>query len=101
MTDKWETLSHNGIYFWPSYKRLPANVNLLYNNIPVRNMSLEAEEFACYFANLSDNNSSNRTVREHFFDDWKQFLTDAIPLIEDLDKCDFSVIKDYIKKLVI
>ncbi|CAG8458392.1 26039_t:CDS:2 [Gigaspora margarita] len=97
MTNKWETLSHNGIYFWPSYTRLPPTIHLLYNNIPVRNMSLEAEEFACYFANLADNHATNVMVRNNFFADWKPLLTDTIPQIDDLDKCVFSVIKNYIK----
>lgn len=68
---KWETLEHNGVVFPPEYERLPKNVKLLYDGVPLT-LSIEAEEVATFFGGMMDSklNVENPVFQQNFFADF-------------------------------
>ena len=102
---KWQTLQHNGVVFPPEYERLPKNVKLLYDGVPLT-LSVEAEEIAGFFGAMlnSTHNVENPTFQKNFFADF----TDEVKKtggardkdgnrvsIKEFSKLDFKLIFEY------
>lgn len=91
-TVKWQTLSHNGVYFAPPYVPLPKNVKFLYEGKPV-SLPPEAEEVAGFFAQILETDYAvNPTFIKNFFHDFRRVLA-AYPelvFIAEFEKCDFT-----------
>lgn len=104
-TDKWTTLEHNGVVFPPPYERLPKNVKMLYDGVPVT-LGPEAEEVAGFFGSMlnSTHNVENPTFQKNFFEDFCSILEKTGGArdkdgkkfkIKEFAKCDFRPIFDY------
>lgn len=104
-TNKWGTLEHNGVVFPPPYERLPKNVKMRYDGVPVT-LHPEAEEVAGFFATMlnSAHNVENPTFQKNFLNDFKEILkktggaTDRNGekvAIKEYAKCDFRPMFDY------
>lgn len=104
-TKKWTTLEHAGVVFPPPYQPLPKNVQMRYDEDPVR-MAPEAEEVAGFFGAMlnSTHNVENPTFQKNFFEDFTKMLkgtggaTDRDGKkvnIKEFAKCDFQPIFDY------
>uniref|UniRef100_A0A914R3S1 DNA topoisomerase 1 n=1 Tax=Panagrolaimus davidi TaxID=227884 RepID=A0A914R3S1_9BILA len=93
---KWTTLIHGGPLFPPAYEPLPKTVNFKYNG---SNMALnpEAEEVATFYARLLDHEYTTKDIfNRNFFIDWRKTMTsEEREIIKDLDKCDFSQLRNY------
>uniref|UniRef100_A0A914PS50 DNA topoisomerase I n=1 Tax=Panagrolaimus davidi TaxID=227884 RepID=A0A914PS50_9BILA len=93
---KWTTLIHSGPLFPPAYKPMPKNVNFKYNG---SNMELnpEAEEVATFYARLLDHEYTTKNIFNiNFFKDWRKAMTSEEKwIIKDMDKCDFSQLRNY------
>lgn len=73
-TQKWTTLTHNGVLFPPAYEPLPKRVKMKYGGVEVT-LPLEAEEVAGFFgAMLDTQHASNPTFAENFFKDFQTIL---------------------------
>lgn len=94
---KWESFSHNGVLFPEPYE--PHKIPLLYNGKRI-NLDPESEEYATIYAKFTGTEYlNNRIFKKNFFSDWKIYLKKAgFNEITELEKCDFSLIYDYIVK---
>lgn len=94
---KWETFKHNGVLFPEPYE--PHKIPLLYNGKRI-NLDAESEEYATIYAKfLGTEYLNNKIFNKNFFNDWKIYLKKGgFNEITELDKCDFSLIHDYIIK---
>lgn len=89
---KWETLTHNGVWFPPEYTK--HNIPVIYDG---ENIILEplAEEIATMYAKYIDTEYvNNNKFNSNFWNDWKKTLTNT--KIKSLDKCDFGLISEYL-----
>ena len=104
-TTKWTTLEHAGVVFPPHYERLPKNVQMRYDGVPVT-MGPEAEEIAGFFGAMlnSTHNVENPTFQKNFFRDFQDKLEETGGAkdrdgnkvnIKEFAKCDFQPIFDY------
>lgn len=92
---KWKTFHHNGVLFPQEY--VPHHVPLIYNKEKIV-LSPDAEEMATLYARYLDTDyAKNNRFNKNFFSDWKKILGKDSK-IQDFDKCDFSLIHDYILK---
>jgi len=94
---KWESFSHNGVMFPEPYE--PHKIPLLYNGKRI-NLDPESEEYATIYAKFTGTEYlNNRIFNKNFFSDWKIYLKKGgFNEITELEKCDFSLIYDYIVK---
>ncbi len=94
---KWESFSHNGVLFPEPYE--PHKIPLLYNGKRI-NLDPESEEYATIYAKFTGTEYlNNKIFKKNFFSDWKIYLKKAgLNEITELEKCDFSLIYDYIVK---
>ncbi|KAI9828691.1 MAG: DNA topoisomerase 1 [Thelocarpon impressellum] len=102
---KWSTLEHAGVVFPPAYERLPSNVKMRYDGVPIT-LHPEAEEVAGFFGSMLNStvNMGNPTFCKNFFEDFGEVL-DATGgakdkdgkkvKVKDFSKCDFTPIFDY------
>lgn len=92
---KWDTLSHNGVIFPPKY--IKHNTPIIYEGNKII-LEEEAEEAATFYAKYIDTKYiKSRIFRNNFWLDWKKRLGKN-HIITSLDKCDFSLIYEYIIK---
>uniref|UniRef100_A0A6C0EAB7 DNA topoisomerase 1 n=1 Tax=viral metagenome TaxID=1070528 RepID=A0A6C0EAB7_9ZZZZ len=92
---KWDTLEHNGVLFPAPYVK--HDTPLIYDGKEIV-LDEESEEIATMFAKYIDTEYvTNKTFRSNFWSDWKKILKGKYG-IESLDKCDFSLIKQYLDK---
>lgn len=96
----WRTLLHNGVSFPRRY--LPHKVPMEYDGKYVF-LGPWAEELASMFAVLDERlYSQNATFAKNFMGGLRRALkkekSPEIGLITEFDKCDFSMIKDHVKK---
>ncbi|KAG0369084.1 hypothetical protein BC939DRAFT_454034 [Gamsiella multidivaricata] len=97
-TVKWTTLSHNGVYFAPSY--VPHGVKMKYDGKPVT-LAPEVEEVASFFgALLYTEHAENPTFQDNFFRDFSKLAKKhkTVPEITSFKKCDFTPMYDYFQK---
>jgi DNA topoisomerase-1 len=94
---KWDTFSHNGIMFPEPYE--PHKIPLLYNGKRI-NLDTESEEYATIYAKFTGTEYlNNKIFNKNFFNDWKIYLKKAgLNEITEFEKCDFSLIYNYITK---
>ena len=94
---KWQTFKHNGVMFPEPYE--PHKIPLLYNGKRI-NLDPESEEYATIYAKfLGTEYLNSKVFNKNFFNDWKVFLKKGgFNEITELEKCDFSLIHDYIVK---
>jgi DNA topoisomerase-1 len=94
---KWTTFSHNGVLFPDPYK--PHKVPLIYDGKKIV-LEPESEEYATIYAKFIDTEYvNNKIFNKNFFADWKPILKKGgHGEINQLDKCDFSLIRDHILK---
>lgn len=94
---KWETFKHNGVMFPEPYE--PHKIPLLYNGKRI-NLDPESEEYATIYAKfLGTEYLNSKVFNKNFFNDWKVYLKKGgFNEITELEKCDFSLIHDYIVK---
>lgn len=94
---KWKTFSHNGVLFPEPYK--PHNIPLVYDGVKII-LDPDSEEYATIYAKFTDTEYvESKIFNKNFFNDWKKFLKKGgFTNIIDLEKCDFSLILDYILK---
>ena len=94
---KWTTFKHNGVMFPEPYE--PHKIPLLYNGKRI-NLDPESEEYATIYAKFTGTEYLNSKVfNKNFFNDWKIYLKKGgFSEITELEKCDFSLIYDYITK---
>lgn len=91
-SNKWNTLSHNGVIFPPEY--IPHNIPLIYQKEKVQLPKI-AEEFATIYAKFTDTDYiTNKIFKRNFWNDFKKLLTTT--KIENLDDCDFSLLYNHI-----
>jgi DNA topoisomerase-1 len=112
--DKWTTLVHNGILFPPPYQPLPKGITILYDGKPyplnsedIDNPFNVTEEEACVFMAMKLEQQSrlkkqiskkeNDIFFSNFWNDWKQILKKNTK-IKDINKVDFTIIKDFLVK---
>ncbi len=100
-TEKWKTLSHNGLYFAPPYE--PHGVKMRYDGVPVA-LEPEAEEVATFFsAILGTDHHANETFCKNFFADFCETLrrigSKSAATIRKLELCDFSPIAEHLNRL--
>ena len=89
---KWETLSHNGVYFPVEYDehRIP----IIYNGEQII-LNKKSEEYATIYARYIDTEYvKNPKFNKNFWNDWKVLLDDS--RIQEFDKIDFSLIYNYL-----
>jgi len=92
-TVKWHSFCHNGLKFPPVYGE--HNIPVIYDGEKI-NLSGKAEELATLYARYTGTDYiKNKVFRKNFWKDWKKVLGDN-NLIKDLDKCDFSLIYEYL-----
>jgi DNA topoisomerase-1 len=94
---KWKTFNHNGVLFPEPYE--PHKIPLLYEGKRI-NLDPESEEYATIYSKfIGTEYLNNKTFNKNFFNDWKLYLKKGgFTEITQLDKCDFSLIYDYIVK---
>ena len=94
---KWQTFSHNGVMFPEPYE--PHKIPLLYNGKRI-NLDPESEEYATIYAKFTGTEYlNNKIFNKNFFNDWKIYLKKGgFNEITELEKCDFSLIYNYIVK---
>lgn len=94
---KWETFKHHGVMFPEPYE--PHKIPLLYNGKRI-NLDPESEEYATIYAKfLGTEYLNSKVFNKNFFNDWKVYLKKGgFNEITELEKCDFSLIHDYIIK---
>ncbi|RPA90548.1 hypothetical protein L873DRAFT_1831684 [Choiromyces venosus 120613-1] len=106
-TQKWTTLTHNGVLFPPPYELLPKHVKMKYTGVEVT-LPLEAEEVAGFFgAMLDTQHASNAIFVENFFKDFQTILKqhggakgpDGKNIsIQSFQKCDFKPMYEYFEE---
>lgn len=94
---KWTTLSHNGLKFPPEY--VQKNIPLICNGMEIE-LSKNTEEYAFLYAKyIGTDYVLNNTFNRNFFNDWKKMFTPSEKqLIQSLQQCDFSLIKNHIEQ---
>jgi DNA topoisomerase-1 len=95
---KWHTLSHNGVIFQEQYKK--HNTPLLYDKQKII-LPEKSEEYATIYAKLSGSDYVKESkFNKNFFKDWKKILKEEkVENINDFEKCDFSIIYNYLLDL--
>ncbi|KAJ3107787.1 DNA topoisomerase 1 [Phlyctochytrium bullatum] len=110
---KWTILHHNGPYFPPAYE--PHGVPMKYDGdrrrlllcaftVIGKTVSLgpHGEEVASFYAALIGTDwAENPTFQENFFRDFRNVLVNEnskMSFISKFEKCDFSLIADYLQK---
>ena len=92
---KWDSLIHNGVLFPNNYQQ--HNIPLIYNKNKIK-LNIEAEEYATYYAKyLESDYIKNSKFTKNFWKDWKKLINKSLNITE-FDKCDFTLIKDFIDK---
>jgi len=92
--EKWLYLEHKGVLFPPAYE--PHGVKMLYDGEAV-DLEPEAEEAATFYAQKLETDYVKRTVfQKNFFKDWSKLLGKKHK-IQQLDKCDFRPIYEYLQ----
>ena len=95
----WKKLEHNGVVFAPNHIR--HFVPLLYDSKRIE-LTCEQEELATFYAAIPDdgpqlgNAKTKGVFQKNFFVDFKATLP-AGHVIQKFDKCDFSLIKQYLE----
>ena len=93
--NKWETLIHNGVKFPEEYEQ--KNIQIIYDGKDIF-LSKKAEEDAFLYAKYIDTEYvTNSIFRKNFFNDWRKSLGKD-HVIQLLNLCDFSKMKEYIIK---
>jgi DNA topoisomerase I len=91
---RWDTLSHNGVLFPPTY--IKHNVPIIYDGSHIE-LSPEAEEIATQYARyLESEYIQNKVFNKNFWKDFKKYVANTE--IKDFDKCNFELIKQHILK---
>jgi DNA topoisomerase-1 len=92
---KWTTFSHNGVMFFPPYE--PHKIPLLYGGIEIF-LKDNSEEYATIYSKYTGTEYlNNKKFKKNFFNDWKKILKkDGHGEIIDFDKCDFTLMYDYL-----
>jgi DNA topoisomerase-1 len=92
---KWTTFSHNGVMFFPPYE--PHKIPLLYDGHEIF-LKPNSEEYATIYAKYTGTDYlNNKKFNKNFFNDWKKILKkDGHNEIVDIDKCDFTLMYDYL-----
>ena len=92
---KWKTFNHNGVMFFPPYET--HNIPLLYGGNEIF-LKEKSEEYATIYAKYTGTEYlNNKKFKKNFFNDWKKILKkDGHIEINDFDKCDFTLIYDYL-----
>ena len=92
---KWTTFKHNGVMFFPPYEQ--HKIPLLYSGIEIF-LKCNSEEYASIISKYTGSEYlKNKKFRKNFFNDWKKILKkDGHVEIIDFDKCDFTLIYEYI-----
>ena len=91
---KWQKLQHNGVLFPPEYK--PINTPLIYDGKEII-LKSSAEEAAIFYVKYLNTNYINSKFKRNFWKDFKKLLGDNLG-INELDKCDFSLIQRYVER---
>jgi len=92
---KWKTLQHNGVLFPPEY--VPHNVPIKYNGTSIK-LTPEMEEIATMYTKYLDSEYiKNPKFNKNFWSDWKKMLGKD-HVIQSLEKCDFSLIREYLNE---
>lgn len=92
----WTTLRHAGVMFPPEY--VPHNVQVVYNNKPVK-LTAPQEELATMYASMLKSDYITKPMFcKNFWDGWKDILGPK-HTIQSLDKCDFTNIYTHIKQV--
>ncbi|XP_063917899.1 DNA topoisomerase 1-like [Zophobas morio] len=96
-TEKWKFLEHKGPFFVPEYQPLPPNL-FSYSSKKVK-LSPKSEQVATLYAKMLNTKCvEEKTFQENFFNDWRQVMTRNEKMaINDLTKCDFSLIQEYLQ----
>jgi DNA topoisomerase-1 len=94
---KWTSFSHNGVLFPEPYT--PHKIPLIYDGNKII-LDPESEEYATIYAKFTETDYiKNKRFNKNFFKDWKVFLKKGgFNQIIDLEKCDFSLILNYLLK---
>jgi len=93
--NKWETLEHNGVIFFPDY--VPINVPIIYDGKEIQ-LNDEAEEAATFYAKFLDTEYLNDPkFNKNFWKDFKTIIDKNLNII-DFDKIDFTPIKNFLEK---
>ena len=92
---KWTTFKHNGVMFFPPYE--PHKIPLLYDGKEIF-LKSDSEEYATIYSKYTGTEYlQNKKFRKNFFNDWKKILKkEGHVEIIDFDKCDFTLIYDYL-----
>ena len=92
---KWTTFKHNGVLFFPPYE--PHKIPLLYDGVEIF-LKHNSEEYATIYAKYTGTEYlNNKKFKKNFFNDWKKILKkDGHTEINDIEKCDFTLIYDYL-----
>ncbi|KAM9343345.1 DNA topoisomerase 1 [Pholidichthys leucotaenia] len=95
---KWRFLEHKGPVFAPPYEPLPDKVKFYYDGKAMK-LCAPAEEVATFFAKMLDHEYTTKDIfRKNFYKDWKKEMTsEEKSTITDLNKCNFSELKEYFK----
>jgi DNA topoisomerase-1 len=94
-TCKWNTLRHNGPLFPEPYNK--HNTPILYDGREII-LNSEQEEYATLYSKFIDTDYiERRTFKKNFWNDWKKILGKTND-IQSLDKCDFTLLKEYTDK---
>ncbi|KJE92806.1 DNA topoisomerase I, variant [Capsaspora owczarzaki ATCC 30864] len=98
-SERWQTLSHNGVMLAPEYVALPPQAFFKYNGQKVA-LSLPTEELiGFYAAMLKSDYVTKDKFNENFMVELRKVMTkEEKALITDLAKCDFTVIQDYFEQ---
>lgn len=98
--NKWYYLEHKGPVFPHLYTRLPTNVNLIYNEQPIK-LEENAKEAACLYTRLlQSKHVSDPVFIENFLNDGKATMTVAErKIITNLQLCNFKQINLHIRKM--
>ena len=92
---KWQTLIHNGVAFPPDY--VPHSIPLIYNGIEIK-LDPQTEEYVTLYTKYLDTEYyKQKAFNVNFWKDFKKYAQKYG--IESLDKCDFSLIRNYLLKI--
>lgn len=92
--EKWTTLEHNGVIFPDDYE--PTQTPIKYDGKEII-LNEDAEEAAFFYAKYLDTEYlENSKFKKNFWKDFKSLLENDE--INDFDKIDFSLMKNYLEK---
>lgn len=85
--------------FAPPYEPLPSRVTFDYNGKKMK-LSEDAEEIACFYAQLLDHEYTSKvTFNNNFFKDWRSSMSiEEREIITDLHKCNFKSMQAYFQE---